>query len=48
MAGDVKCEVIAMVTMKKAVSWDIMLCGSCKNRHIGGTYCPDHQGEKNQ
>jgi hypothetical protein len=25
-------------TMKKAVFWDVMRCGSCKNRHFAGTF----------
>jgi hypothetical protein len=34
------------VTMKNAVFWDVMPCGSCKNRRFGVTYhlhC--HQGD---
>jgi hypothetical protein len=26
------------VTLKNGVFWDITLCGSCCNRHFGGTY----------
>jgi hypothetical protein len=26
------------VTMKNVVFWDVMPCGSCKNRRFGGTY----------
>jgi hypothetical protein len=33
-------------TMKNAVFWDVMPCGSCKNRRFGGTYYLLHQGEK--
>jgi hypothetical protein len=36
------------VTMKNAVLWDVMLCGSCKKRHFGGTYRLYHQDERNQ
>jgi hypothetical protein len=25
------------IYMKNAVFWDVMLCGSCKNRRFGGT-----------
>jgi hypothetical protein len=25
--------------LKNAIFWDIMLYGSCKNRHFGGTQC---------
>jgi positive regulator of sigma E activity len=32
--------------MKNAVIWDVAPCGSCKNRHFGGTHCLHHQGEK--
>jgi hypothetical protein len=30
--------------MKNAVFWDVALCGSCKNRHFGGTQHLQHQG----
>jgi hypothetical protein len=30
-------EVFTEVTMKNSVFWDVMLCGSCKNRSFGGT-----------
>jgi hypothetical protein len=26
--------------MKNAVFWDVTSCGSCKNRHFGGTSVP--------
>jgi hypothetical protein len=26
------------MTIKNAVIWDVMLYGSCKNWHLGGTY----------
>jgi hypothetical protein len=29
-------EVFTAVTMKNGVFWDIMLCGSYKNRRFGG------------
>jgi hypothetical protein len=34
--------------MKNAVFWDVTPCGSCKNRHLGGTNRCLHQGEKNK
>jgi hypothetical protein len=34
--------------MKNSVLWDVMPCGSCKNRRFGGTYCLNHQGDKNR
>jgi hypothetical protein len=30
--------------MKNTVFWDVMLCGSCKNQHFGGTQRLHHQG----
>jgi hypothetical protein len=36
-------EVFTAVAMKKYVSWDVTLCGSCKNRRLGGTYCLHYQ-----
>jgi hypothetical protein len=44
----VRCEAFTAVTMKNAVFLDTVPCGSCKNRHIGGTYCNHHQGDKNR
>jgi hypothetical protein len=34
--------------MNDAVSWDVTLCGSCKNECLGGTDYLHHQGGKNQ
>jgi hypothetical protein len=34
------------VATKKAVFWDVMPRGSCKNRHFGGTKGLYHQGDK--
>jgi hypothetical protein len=31
---------------EKSVFWDVMLCGSCKNRRFGGKYGLHHQGDK--
>jgi hypothetical protein len=36
------------VSMKNAVFWDVMPCGSCKNRHSGETWRFHHQGDKNR
>jgi hypothetical protein len=33
----VRSEVFTAVTMKNGVFWDVMPCGSCKNRRFGGT-----------
>jgi hypothetical protein len=33
----VRFEVSTAVTTSNAVFWDVTLCGSCKNRHFGGT-----------
>jgi hypothetical protein len=33
----VRVEVFTAVTMKNGVFWDVMPCGSCKNRRFGGT-----------
>jgi hypothetical protein len=37
MKVHVKFEVFMVVTMKNAVFWDVMPCGSCKNQRFGGT-----------
>jgi hypothetical protein len=37
MMSDVRFEVFMAVTMKNGVFWDVMPCGSCKNRRFGGT-----------
>jgi hypothetical protein len=34
----VRFEVFTAVTMKNGVFWDVMPCGSRKNRRFGGTY----------
>jgi hypothetical protein len=31
--------------MKNGVFWDVMPCGSCKNRRFGGTWSLLHQGD---
>jgi hypothetical protein len=36
------------VTMKNGVIWVVTPCGSCKNRHFGGTWRLLHQGDKNR
>jgi hypothetical protein len=33
----IRFEVFTAVTMKNGVFWDVMPCGSCKNRCFGGT-----------
>jgi hypothetical protein len=35
--GFVRLEVFTAVTMKNGVFWDVMPCGSHKNRRFGGT-----------
>jgi hypothetical protein len=30
------------VTMRNAIFWDVMPCGSCKNRHFKGMYRLHH------
>jgi hypothetical protein len=32
--------------IKNGVFWDVMPCGSCKNRRFGGTLRLLHQGDK--
>jgi hypothetical protein len=32
--------------MKTGVFWDVVQCGSCKNRRFGGMYCLYLQGRK--
>jgi hypothetical protein len=39
----VRFEVFTVVTMKNNV-WDVLSCGSYKNRHFGGKYLLYHQG----
>jgi hypothetical protein len=34
--------------LKNPVSWDVTLCGSCKDRRSGETYRLHHQGDKNR
>jgi hypothetical protein len=38
---------LALLLMTNAVFWDVILCGSCKNRRFGGTYRLHHQDDKN-
>jgi hypothetical protein len=45
---NVRFEVFTAMTMKNAVFWDVMPCGSYKNRCFGGMYRVHDQGEKNQ
>jgi hypothetical protein len=34
---DMRFEVSAALPMRNAIFWDVTPCGSCKNRHFGGT-----------
>jgi hypothetical protein len=36
------------MSMKNAMFWDVMPCGCCENQRFGGTYCLQHQHNKNQ
>jgi hypothetical protein len=36
------------VTMKNAVFWDVIPCGSCKDPSYGGTYRLHHKGDMNR
>jgi hypothetical protein len=44
----VRFEVFTAVTMKNAVFWDVITCGSCKNWRFGGKYRLHHHGDENQ
>jgi hypothetical protein len=44
----IRFEVFMEATMKNAVFWDVMPCGSCKNQCFGGTSHVHHQGDKNR
>jgi hypothetical protein len=33
---------------EECLFWDVILCGSCKNRSFSGIYCLNHQGDKNR
>jgi hypothetical protein len=44
----VRFEVFTEVTMKNAVFWHVIPCGSCKNRSFGGMYSLHHQGDQNR
>jgi hypothetical protein len=44
----VRFEVFTAVTMKNGVFWVVTLCGSCNNRHFGGTYRLFHQDDTNR
>jgi hypothetical protein len=48
MLTGIRFWVFTAVTMKNAVTWDTMPCGSCKNRRFGGTYLLHHQDDKNR
>jgi hypothetical protein len=38
---------VAIRSVKNTIFWDVMLCGSFKNRRFGGLYHLRHQGDKN-
>jgi hypothetical protein len=42
----VRFEVFTAVRVKNDFSWDVMPCGSCKNRSFGGMSHLSHQDEK--
>jgi hypothetical protein len=42
----VRFEILAAVTMKNAVFWDVASCRSCVNRRFGETYRLHFQGRK--
>jgi hypothetical protein len=45
--SDLRLDDFMAVTMKNAVSWDMMTsCGSCKSRCFGGTHRLHHQGKR--
>jgi hypothetical protein len=33
--GNVRFQVFTAVTMKNGIFWDVMPCGSCRNRRLG-------------
>jgi hypothetical protein len=41
-SSQLRFEAFTAVTMEKAVLWDVMQCGSCKNRRFEGTYLLRH------
>jgi hypothetical protein len=44
----VRFEGLSVMTMNNAISLDVVLCGSHRNRRFRRTYRLHHQGEKNQ
>jgi hypothetical protein len=44
----VRFDILTALTVKNVVFWDVMTCGSYKNRRFGVTYHLHHQGEQNQ
>jgi hypothetical protein len=42
----VRFEVFTAVTMKNAIFWDVMPCGSCKNQSLRGMQRLHPQGER--
>jgi hypothetical protein len=45
---DIRSEVFTAVTMKNAAFGEVTLCGSCKDRSLGGMYRVHHPGDKNR
>jgi hypothetical protein len=43
---DLRVEVFTAMTVNNAVFWDVMLCGSCKNRCFEVTYHLHGQDDK--
>jgi hypothetical protein len=39
---------LSVFYIKNWVLWDVMQCGSCKNRRFGGTWLLHNQGDKNR
>jgi hypothetical protein len=44
----VRFEVLAAMTMKNALFWDVTQCESCNNRRLGKTYLLYNQAYKNR
>jgi hypothetical protein len=44
----VRLEILAAVTKKNAVFWDVTWCDRCKNQCFVGTHHLHHQGDKNR
>jgi hypothetical protein len=42
----VRSEVLTAMTVKNAISWDVTVCGSCKNQSFGEKCRLRHRGDK--